>query len=167
MPSQIQRIPLGLSEVLGIFGGRNPTQLLDEVRATVELEQFLSRSQISIVNTTNPVLAEGGQIVHAAAQWQMVIAAEFRLLTTATMNGYSASIRFGTSLASASVALASAQQVIGYAVGTPAGSVSAVVFRPDKPFLLAPGNLLLGTLDVLGTDPTAVADLRVAFATFG
>lgn len=162
----IQRVPRGLLELIGAFGGVNPRLMTDEVRPVISLEQFFARMQLQVTSTTNAALAEGGQIVHTASTWQLLIAAEVRLTTTATMNGWETSIRFGTNVTGNSVALASRANN-PFTAGIPAGVISSCVFVPDTPFVLAPGNLILGTLDVLGTDATAAVDLRIAFGSLG
>src|SRR5262245_53194925 len=89
----IQRVPRGLSNLLSIFGGRQPEGLSDELVGSLELLQFYALMQRTTLTAQDGALAEGGTVtVNLGANWVVLLSASAAVVKTATMTALELSV---------------------------------------------------------------------------
>lgn len=156
MPFKIQRVPLGLNNLLSTYGGQTPVDLEDRVRAVVELTQFYGLQHKQHLSTNDPALAEGGTVSAIAGQtintqWCVLFVASAVFIKTATMTALRGSVQISRR-SNNRIEVASAE--LGPFGATETGACD-VVFVPAYPMLLAPPWDVRAALKILGTDATA------------
>lgn len=87
MTVPIQRVPRGLTNVLGQVGAVSPAALEDRVRATLEMLQFYGQTQAQQLVATDAALASGTNLTLIVPQGQVwiVFAAQAQIVEDAAM----------------------------------------------------------------------------------
>lgn len=167
MAFRIQRVPRGLNELMSIFGGATPQELEDRVRGTVDLLQMYGLNQERVQGLNNAALAENTNIAFAMSntQWTVLFDASMTVIKTATVTAIRAvvSVRLNSD-PNQEYALAS--ESLGPFGATETGAASCIA-RLSYPRLCPPGSLIVGRLDILGTDATANCTVGAHFGVVG
>jgi hypothetical protein len=164
--SVVQRIPGGLLELLSAkTSGYTLTGLETSVRPTLDMAQFFGLSMpLETVTEQELAAAEAAGVVLTvpASEWWLLYAASATYQLTATMSVSRMSLRMAVDSASFEVVLAAGETLIN--LGTACPDMTGAVFVPSYPLMLPPGTRLRGTLDILGTDATAVINIQARIA---
>jgi len=159
VPFRIQRVPLGLLNLLNTWGGGTPAELEDRVRGTLDLTQLYALQQRRVLFTNNAALAEGGNVdvltnepPGTGNQWAVLFGATFTAVKTATATALRGSIELRRSGGANSIKLASEE--LGPFGATETGPCNVVFWAP-YPIILVPPWTVFGTLSILGTDANA------------
>lgn len=153
MPFRIQRVPVGLLNLLSIAGGATPTELEDRVRSTLDLLQFYGVQQRQTFSANDPAAAEGtGVNLVLPNAWGVLFAASVTIIKTATMTALrgAVAIRYNGDV-NQEEGLASEE--LGPFGATETGAVSVIPLLP-YPRLLPPNTRILGRASIIGTDAT-------------
>jgi hypothetical protein len=165
MPERIQRVPQGLLNVIGAFGGQVPGELGGSVLGTLDLLQMYGLQQLQVLSASDAALAETGQVaITLPNTWSVLFAVAFNLTKTATMTALRARIDIVRGSASPQVGRVS--QDLGPFGATETGTVQ-VNFIPPYPLLLPPASRIGGTMTILGTDATAATSIQAEIGLLG
>jgi len=167
VPFRIQRVPRGLNELLSIFGGQTPVELEDRVRGTLDLLQLYGLSQERVQGLNSAALAENTNLAFALSntQWTVLFDATVTVIKTATVTAIRASVSVRLN-ADPNQEYALASESLGPFGATETGAAT-VVARLSYPRLCPPGSLIVGRLDILGTDANANVTVGAHFGTVG
>lgn len=162
MPFKIQRVPRGLNDLLGIFGGETPTELEDRARLTLDAWQLYGSTQLQQFQNSDAALAENGQITFtpSATNWTVVFSGCVNITQTATMTAYHGSVShsvLGSTIATATPIFSTQIDLFG-------ATVTGTIRRPwvfPYPRLFPPGTRWFYNLDILGTDATANQSFQI------
>jgi hypothetical protein len=158
----LQRIPLGLRNLLGIVGGgQNPRSLVDAVNPVLDTLQFYGQTQERVQNSA--VIAEGATVaIGPSPEWWLVYSIQLTIVKTGTMTALHASISAGQ--------LAAVGTLYGRDYGpfgaTETGTIADGITLP-YPRLLPPGSFLQASLNILGTDANANVGVAAIIARLG
>lgn len=163
-PFSVQRIPRGLLELIGNFGGQTPANLAQEIAGNLELLQFYGLTQLQSASAVNAATAEGaGVTVTLPNSWCVLFSANCFVTKTATMTA----LRVGLGINRTGGAEMGVADIDGSPFGaTETGGVTAVWFAP-YPVLCPPGSRVVGRPNIIGTDATASVIVAAEFGVLG
>jgi len=165
MPQKIQRVPRTLQTILSTSGGQTPAELLDQIRATLDLLQLYGLTQWQTRSAADAALVEGGNVtltVPTNEVW-VLFSAAFLIAKTATATALRAGIQLGPDATQMSSVVS---EQLGPFGATETGAVRAVFVSP-YPRVLPGGSLIRGTLEILGTDANASTVLTASVGVLG
>lgn len=163
MPFRIQRVPRGLNDLLSIFGGQTPTEMEDRLRATLDLLQVYSLTQLQKGATNNAAAAANANVnVSLGARWSVLFAASCTVVKTATVTALRGAVLLNRS---------GQQQIYASAELGPFGATdtgpATVVFVPSYPLLCPPNTVVTAIAQIIGTDATANVTCSAEFGVLG
>lgn len=156
----IQRAPLGILDLFSIKGtDRLPTELLQDVRPSLDVLQFYALQQRQVLVTNDSALAEGGQVNVITASSPILLrpavlfGASMGGIKTATMTAFS--VEIGVTRGGGNpISVAISTGGLGPFGATETGPAGIVFWAPYPLILMPPWNIR-GQLQILGTDATA------------
>jgi hypothetical protein len=159
MADKIQRVAVGLANILSLQGGRTPELLGDGVASVLDLLQFYGLQQLTRLSASDAALAPAGNISiqTPANSWCVLFGANARIVQVAAATGIRLNILLNRT------ANASAATSLPIASGGPLGYGAAFAgdfdlpWRAPFPLLLPPLSLIQGNLPLL----TGVANASV------
>jgi len=154
-PSDIQRFPRGLLNVIGNFGGVTPISLSDQVAGVLELVQCYGLSQLTSLRVNDAALAEGVPLFNLLSNtsWTVLFGASLIATKTATQTALRGSLSLSRIGLSGDAIVVAAEELGPF--GATETGVGCVSWFPPYPILCPPGSNVFGRLDVLGTDAVA------------
>ena len=161
----IQRVPRGLLNVIGNFGGKTPPVLAAEVHGQLELLQMFGLHQLQSLAASNAAAAEGVGVVvtPSARDWTILFAASGTVVKTATMTA----LRVLCSVNRTGGAAVVIREEEGGPFGaTETGNVTVGGLLP-YPLLLPPGSTVQASAPIIGTDATAFVIVTAEFGLLG
>lgn len=167
-PQDIQRVPLGLLNVLSMAAsGENPRILASQVAGVLELLQFYGLTQRQVLIGTDAALAEGGSIsvTPSLTAWAVLFAMSVSVTKTATMTALRAACFIRRS--GVGVPQMYASDDLGPFGATETGTASVVYVPGSAPLLLPPGTVLTGLPQIIGTDATAAVTVQAEIGLLG
>lgn len=160
---EIQRLPSGLANVLGLFGGILPNELAKENMGVLDLLQFYGLSQRAVLGAQNAALAPGAILTcQLPSTWCVLFGASFAIAANAAITALGASIAVnrGTPSGPAYNSIEFPQFGVG-------GGTHTLCFQPPYPMLLPPNSTVAGGVDILGGAATCAGAIVVEFGQFG
>lgn len=167
MAFRIQRVPRGLADLLTIFGGVNPTELEERMRACVDATQFFGLQQLQRLSASDAALAEAGNVSIQLQTWAVLYGANVRATQTATVTALRLNIllnRTANASAATSIPVASGGPL---AYGATFTGDFDVPWRAPYPLICPPGTLIQANLPLLGTDATAQVNILAEVGVLG
>lgn len=131
---QIQRLPRGLANVIGSYGGLLPKVFEDSVHGSLEMLQFFGLQQLQNQFVQNAAVASGADVslTVPANQYWLLYHCFSRLVEQAAMT-----------FADQMIFMDPGTSVVASIFGNPgftAGRIDRLPFVPPYPMLLLPGN---------------------------
>lgn len=163
----IQRIPLGLQNVLNLFGGNTPQRLSEQVFGTLDLLQSYGLSQRTPLSVTNGALAPATAqdlVLTPNSSWGVLFSIGASIPSAAALT----QVAFGFSLQRGATGIFSPLYVdrSPYAAYPAAQVVRSAFFLP-YPLLLPPSTTLRGFLDLLVGVANSAYTLSAEIGLFG
>lgn len=164
-PFTIQRIPRGLLNVLGNYGGQTPPELAQQTVGVMDILQMYGLTQLQTGFLSNAALAEGGNVIitPSVSSWTILFSCSNFLVKTATMTAARTSIAINR-VTQFGVAYHATEW--GPFGATETGTASDGFILP-YPLLCPPGTTVTGNLAILGTDATANYGVFAEFGVLG
>ena len=165
MTFKIQRVPLGLQNLLSTSGGETPRDLAKEIVGSIETLQLYGLSQLQTGIGTNAALAEGAsvQVVLHASLWTVCYALQGSIVKTGTMTALRASLSLNRRLATSPNVFA---EELGPFGATETGGASFGGYLP-YPIICPPGSFAQLFIGILGTDANCNASVLAEFGVLG
>lgn len=163
----IQRVPPGLLNVIGNFGGQTPPRLAQEVIGALELLQYYGLQQRQVLSAANAAIAEGANLtLQLPNTWCVMYAVAFNAIKTATMTA----LRVSVLMNRGGIAGVAQQSILSEELGpfgaTETGAATSALVLP-YPMLFPPSSQLIGVCQIIGTDATANVNMSCEVGSLG
>lgn len=164
----IQRVPRGLSDLLSIFGGRQPQGLEESVRPTLDLLQFYGLTQRQTLFTGGTV-TEGNSVslTMSAQNWTVLFGVHASFTKTATLTALNGAVFLDRSSGgSSAVNLCLFSEDFTAFGATVTGVVNVGGLLPYA-MACPPGSRVLAVPQIIGTDANNAIGLTAEFGVLG
>lgn len=161
----IQRVPIGLLELLGMKGsGTNPNAITSEVRPVVDLAQMYGIRTIDQASAINAALAIGGTMTITVPQnehWLLFNAFTFFTGGGGTITELGGNVALDLGSGQSFVV---AQNRDSSAAGFPAASSMQIPWQAPYPWIIKPGGAIIGQCTLLTGAAACVGSITASFA---
>jgi hypothetical protein len=164
-PFDIQRVPLGLQNVLNLFGSGTPPRLAPEIVGVLDLLQFYGLNQRQVLFANNAAVAEGASLSISTplTNWSVLYALTGAFTKTATLTALCGTLQIARPGAAAAGYASSEWQRFG---ATDTGTVG-FHFVPSYCLLCPPGTTFSVIPQIIGTDATINTVVQAEIGLFG
>lgn len=164
MPEKIQRVPLGLQNLLNLNSGFSPGNLADALQLVLEALQFYGLNQRQVGTVQNAVAAEGTAVTVPlpTTSWSVLFACHGVIVKTATVTALRGEIFYNRG----GLAVLHEAAELGPFGATETGSCSFGGLLP-YPLLMPPGSSVTTIPRIIGTDANANVTCNAEFGVLG